>query len=83
MGALEETGAIIRAAEAAGTGCQTVYGYCKTGPQFAGRCANVLGGPADNLGGEAVRQAGEGDRESECVEGKGVGHKNGKSDRLR
>ena len=30
-----------------------------------------------------MRQTGEGGRESECVEGKGVGHQNGKSDRLR
>ena len=72
-----------RAAETPGTGCQSVYGYRRTDRQFADRCARTLGAPADNLGFEAVRKVDDGDKEPVCVEGKGVGHKNGKSDSLR
>ena len=80
--ALEKTGVVAWAAKAAGVGRRTVYDHLQADPAFADRWRNALDTAADNLEGELIRRAVEGEQVPVYYQGKVVGHKTRKSDTL-
>ena len=80
--ALEKTGVVAWAAKAAGVGRRTVYDHLQADPEFGERWQDALDTAADNLEGELLRRAVEGEQVPVYYKGKVVGHKTRKSDTL-
>ena len=80
--ALEKAGVVAWAAKAAGVGRRTVYDHLQADPEFAERWRNALDTAADNLEGELIRRAMEGEQVPVYYQGKVVGHTTRKSDTL-
>ena len=80
--ALEKTGVVAWAAKAAGVGRRTVYDHLQADPEFGERWQEALDTAADNLEGELIRRAVEGEQVPVYYKGKVVGHKTRKSDTL-
>ena len=80
--ALEKTGVVAWAAKAAGVGRRTVYDHLQADPEFGERWQEALDTAADNLHGELIRRAVEGEQVPVYYKGKVVGHKTRKSDAL-
>ena len=80
--ALEKTGVVAWAAKAAGVGRRTVYDHLQADPEFADRWRDALDTAADNLEGELIRRAVEGEQVPVYYQGKVVGHTTRKSDTL-
>ena len=72
--ALEETGGISSAAQAAGTGCRKVYDRKRADPRFAGKCLDALDVFDDYVLAHAVRQAFLGKRVPARLRGRVVGY---------
>ena len=82
LSALEKTGIVGCAAKAAGVGRRTVYDHKAADPDFAERWEEALDTAEDNLWGEVVRRAVEGEQVPVYYKGKVVGHTTRKSDSL-
>ena len=80
--ALEKAGVVAWAAKAAGVGRRTVYDHLQADPEFADRWRDALDTAADNLEGELIRRAVEGEQVPVYYQGKVVGHTTRKSDTL-
>ena len=80
--ALEKSGVVAWSAKAAGVGRRTVYDHLQADPEFADRWRDALETAADNLEGELIRRAVEGEQVPVYYQGKVVGHKTRKSDTL-
>ena len=80
--ALEKTGIVGWAAKAAGVGRRTVYDHKHADPDFARRWEEALDTAEDNLLGEVIRRAVEGEKVPVYYKGKVVGHTTRKSDTL-
>ena len=80
--ALEKTGVVGWAAKAAGVGRRTVYDHKHADPDFAKRWEEALDTAEDNLLGEVIRRAVEGEKVPVYYKGKVVGHTTRKSDTL-
>ena len=80
--ALEKTGVVAWAAKAAGVGRRTAYDHLQADPEFAERWRDALDTAADNLEGEVIRRALEGEQVPVYYQGKVVGHTTRKSDTL-
>ena len=80
--ALEKTGVVAWAAKAAGVGRRTVYDHLQADPEFGERWQEALDTAAENLEGELIRRAVEGEQVPVYYKGKVVGHKTRKSDAL-
>ena len=78
----ERRGVVAWAAKAAGVGRRTVYDHLQADPEFAERWRDALETAADNLEGELIRRAVEGEQVPVYYQGKVVGHKTRKSDTL-
>ena len=80
--ALEKTGIVGWAAKAAGVGRRTVYDHRQADSDFAERWEEALDTAEDNLLGEVIRRAVEGEQVPVYYKGKVVGHTTRKSDTL-
>ncbi|MDE0206602.1 MAG: hypothetical protein OXP66_11310, partial [Candidatus Tectomicrobia bacterium] len=79
---LEKTGIVGWAAKAAGVGRRTVYDHRQADSDFAERWEEALDTAEDNLLGEVIRRAVEGEQVPVYYKGKVVGHTTRKSDTL-
>ena len=70
------------AAKAVGVGRRTVYDHLQADPEFGERWQEALDTAAENLEGELIRRAVEGEQVPVYYKGKVVGHKTRKSDAL-
>ncbi|MDE0206907.1 MAG: hypothetical protein OXP66_12885 [Candidatus Tectomicrobia bacterium] len=82
LSALEKTGIVGWAAKTAGVGRRTVYDHKQADPDFAESWEQALDTAEDNLWGEVIRRAVEGEKVPVYYKGKEVGHTTRKSDTL-
>ena len=80
--ALEKTGVVGWAAKAVGVGRRTVYDHRHADPDFAEKWEEALDAAEDNLLGEVIWRAVEGEEVPVYHKGKVVGHTTRKSDSL-
>ena len=82
LAALEETGNISQAAEAAKIGRQTVYDYQRNNLEFAHKCADAVYTAADIILAEMTRRAVRGEQVPVYYRGRLVGYRSRPNDTL-